>query len=506
MSEANRTEVIIIGSGFSGLCLGHHLKRDGKSDFVILEKDARLGGTWRDNSYPGAACDVPSFAYCFSFAQKTDWSRKWSPQSEILAYTEEVADRFDLRRHVRFNQEVTRASWDERTAEWTVETRSGETWVARHLVSGVGQLNMPAWPDIPGRDTFKGTAFHSARWDHDANLAGKRVAVIGNAASAIQFIPEIAAEVGSLLIFQRSANWMMPRMDREYTEAEHRRFARWPWLAKLYRWSIWARFDLRFPVFAGNRWLGALVRKAAEKHLEEAVPDPVLRKALTPDYPVGAKRLLISDNYYRTLGRDNVRLLTERIERITETGVVTADGTEHQADVLIFATGFRSTEFLVPMEIRGRDGRLLSEEWKEGAEAYLGITVPSFPNFFMMYGPNTNLGHNSIIFMIECQAGYIMSCLGGLERAGATAFDLRPEVSRAFNDRLQERLRDTVWARVSASWYKNKAGRITNNWSGTTTAYWWATRRADLSDYRLSSSAADGNASEPAGTTGRTAA
>jgi len=480
-----RTRVIVIGAGFSGLCLGYHLRRAGIRDFTILEKGAGVGGTWRENTYPGAACDVPSVSYCFSFAQKTDWSRKWAPQGEILAYMEHCADEFGLRPHLRFGAEVASARFDEARGVWTVRTAGGDELEAEVLVSSVGQLHRPAIPDIPGLDGFTGERFHSARWNHGCDLAGKRIGVVGNAASAIQFIPEIAKTAGRVHVFQRSANWMMRRNDRTYTDAEKARFARHPWLVRLRRWLTWLVFEMQFPVFAGRAFLARGYRRMARRYLEETIADPALRRALTPDYPIGAKRILISDDYYDALGRENVELVTERIVRVTPTGIVTADGTERPVDVIILATGFRTTEFLAPMEISGCGGRRLSDVWRDGAEAYLGVTVAGFPNFFMTYGPNTNLGHNSIIFMIECQTGYIIDCTRQLRARGLRWIDLNPEVQRRYNEKVQATLAGRVWAAVGESWYKNAAGKITNNWSGTTIEYWWRTRRADLSQYRL---------------------
>jgi cation diffusion facilitator CzcD-associated flavoprotein CzcO len=484
--------VIVIGAGFSGLCLGYHLERSGIRDFTILEKADRVGGTWRENTYPGAACDVPSITYCFSFAQKTDWSRKWAPQAEILAYMEQCADDFGLRPHLRLGTEVASARFDEGRGVWTVRTTTGEELEAEVLVSGVGQLHRPYVPDIPGLADFEGAAFHSARWNHAVDLTGKRVAVIGNAASAIQLIPQVAKTAGRVHVFQRSANWMMRRNDRAYTEAEKERFARHPWLVRLLRGLTWAAFEAQFPVFAGRELLARRYRSVARQYLEETITDPALRAKLTPDYPIGAKRILISDDYYEALTRENVELVTDRIDRVTPGGIVTADGTERPVDVIVLATGFRTTEFLAPMEIVGRGGRRLTDAWRDGAEAYLGLAVAGFPNFFMTYGPNTNLGHNSIIFMIECQTAYIMDAIRQMRERGVRWIDLSPEVQRTYNEHVQRILAGRVWANVDHSWYKNAAGKITNNWSGTTIEYWWRTRHCDLSKYRL----ATGDAAE----------
>ena len=481
--KLHERRIVIIGSGFSGLCLGIQLKKAGIRSFTILEKSDRLGGTWRDNSYPGAACDTPAFAYCFSFEQKTDWSRKWSPQSEILGYLEHCARKYELLPHIRFDSEVASARFVADESVWRILTTTGEDITADVLVSGVGQLNRPYTPQLPGLDDFKGECFHSSRWNHDCDLDGKTVAVIGNAASAIQFVPEIAPRVKRLLVFQRSPNWMLPRLDRPYREAEKRRFARHPVLSKLYRWSIWLSFELRFPLFRQNRFFSRRVEALAERSMRDQISDPILQDALVPDYPIGGKRILISDDYYRTLERDNVELVTNGIDYLTPDAIVTRDGRQHAADVAILATGFESTSFLAPMGIEGPDGRSLEKEWEDGARAYLGIAVAGFPNFFMMYGPNTNLGHNSIIFMLECQTRYILDCLRQMQARELASLSLRRDVMEAYNQRLQQELARSAWAATDHSWYKTANGKITNNWSGTTARYWWKTRRANLDCY-----------------------
>ncbi len=475
--------VVIVGSGFGGLCMAIQLKRAGIESFTILEKAHRLGGTWRDNTYPGAACDSPAFAYCYSFEQKTDWSRKWSPQPEILGYLEHCARKYDVLRHIRFDTEVAGARFDEAAGAWRVRTTAGETLDAEVLVSGVGQLNRPSAPALPGLERFRGVSFHSARWRHDVDLAGKRVAVIGNAASAIQFVPQIAPVVQRLSVFQRSANWMVPRNNRPYGKREKRLFERFPRVARLYRWWLWFTYEQTFPVFRRNRLMSRLMTYVAERNIRDRVADAALRRTLRPDYPIGAKRILISDDYYQALGRENVEVVTGAIERVTGDAIVTRDGRAVPADVIILATGFDSTSFLVPMRLEGLGGRVLEETWQDGAEAYLGISVAGFPNFFMLYGPNTNLGHNSIIFMLECQVSYITACLRALAARDLAYIDVRAEVMRRFNDELQAVLARRVWATVAKSWYKRADGRITNNWSGSTIAYWWRTRRADLRLY-----------------------
>jgi cation diffusion facilitator CzcD-associated flavoprotein CzcO len=486
LSVVSTPRGLIIGTGFAGLAMAVRLHRAGIHSFTLLEKADRLGGTWRENTYPGAACDLMSFAYCFSFEQKTDWSRKWSPQPEILAYMEHCAEKWGLLPKIRFGTTVLGARFDAFAGVWRVRARRGdaiEELEAEVLVSGVGQLHRPVVPKIPGLESFEGDWFHSAQWKPDVDLAGRRVGVVGNAASAIQFVPEIAPEVSQLTIFQRSANWIIPRGDRAYTEGEKRRFGRFPWLAKAYRWLIWARQELMFQVMVGTPFFSKRFERAARQNIEDHVGDPELRRVLVPDYPIGGKRILIHDDYYPALARENVSLVTAPIDHADPEGLVTADGDSHPFDVLIFATGFDTNSFLAPMAIEGLGGRLLEDAWKGGAEAYLGMTVPGFPNFFMMYGPNTNLGHNSIIFMLECQADYIAQCVEHLGRRGLRYLDLRPDAMRAFNERLQRDLSRTMWARTGKSWYKTADGRITNNWSGTTTRYWWETRRPDFGAY-----------------------
>ena len=474
------TRIAIIGSGFGGICMGIQLKQAGIDSFTIYEKAACLGGTWRDNTYPGAACDSPSFVYCFSFEQKTDWSRKWAPQAEILDYIGHCVRKYDLLPHVRFGTEIAAARFDADAGVWRIRTAGGEEIEAEVLVSGTGQLNRPHYPELPGLDRFTGVSFHSARWNHAVDLIGKNVAVIGNAASAVQFVPQIAPVARRLSIFQRSANWMMAKNDRAYGELEKWLFASVPLAARLYRWWLWGQFESRFPVFRQNRFLSAYVAGMAEQNMREQVANPELQKALVPDFPVGAKRILISDDYYQALGRDNVEVVTTTIDHIAENAIVTRDGRAVPADVIILATGFQSTSFLAPMRIEGLHHRVLDDVWKDGAEAYLGIAVSGFPNFFMLYGPNTNLGHNSIIFMLECQVGYIVACIKAIEERGLKYLDVRPDVMRTYNDWLRSVLATSVWATIGKSWYKRDDGKITNNWSGSTIQYWWNTLWPDF--------------------------
>lgn len=476
--------ILIIGSGFGGLGLAIRLKRAGIESFAILERSDSVGGTWRDNTYPGAACDVPSMLYCLSSDPKKDWTRKWSGQAEIRAYIEDVARRNDLLKYIRFGTGVERARFDETTGTWTVHTTTGEDLVADVVVSSVGQLHRPSIPKIPGLESFRGPWFHSARWNHDHDVAGQRVAVIGNAASAIQFIPEIAKEVAHLTIFQRSANWMIARGDRPFHPWETWLFTHVPGLARVYRAFLWARAELLlYPVMRRQPVLAKLYTRWATGNLEDNVADPALRKKLTPDYPIGAKRILIADDFYPTLARPNVDLVTTPIERVVEDGVVTTDGVTHPVDMIVLATGFHTNPFLAPMQIEGVDGRSLAVDWAHGAQAYFGLTMTGYPNLFMLYGPNTNLGHNSIIFMLECQIAYVMSAIRWLVHEDLRYIDLRPEVMAAFNEQVQRDLAGSSWNAVDASWYKD-GGRITNNWPYSTFHYWRKTRALVHADYR----------------------
>ncbi len=482
-----RTRVAIIGAGHSGICLGMLLKRAGIDDFMIVEKARTLGGTWRENTYPGASCDAPSFLYSFSFAQKTDWSRRFALQPELLGYSAQCAVEAGLLPHCRFSAEVTSARFDDARRLWRIELADGSLIEADFLVSAVGQLDRPAMPDLPGRSGFAGPQFHSARWDHSVDLAGRRIAVIGNAASAVQFVPQIAPLARRLTIFQRSANWLLPRNDKLYAPWLHRAMKRWPWLARLrhdWQWFFFGEMMLT-PLMKRVRIAQWAARHKAMRHMRRQVSDPSLRAKLVPDYPVGARRVLFNDDYYPALGRQNVRLVTESIERIEPNGIRTRDGELHEADVMVFATGFKATEFLAPIEVTGAGGRALAAEWRHGAKAYLGVTVSGFPNFFMLYGPNTNLGHNSILVMIEAQAGYIVRAIELLRAQGLRRIDVKREVMEEYNRTLALDLEKSVWADAKSSWYKLADGTITNNWPHSTIRYRRLLRTVNLRDYEV---------------------
>jgi cyclohexanone monooxygenase len=480
-------EALVIGAGFGGICMAVALRGAGVEDFLVLEKGSEPGGVWRDNTFPGAACDVPSHLYSFSFAPNPDWSHSFARQGEIHAYLQGCVRRFALGRHIRHGAEVAGARFDEARALWQVRLQSGECLLARLLVSATGLLSRPLPPRLPGIGSFRGPAFHSAHWDHACPLAGKRVAVIGTGASATQFIPAIAGEVGQLSVFQRSPSWLKARKDRPYPGWQKALFRHLPLAMRLHRGLIYARYEARALAFTRLKGMMRLsVGMPFGRMLAREVADPALRASLTPDYPIGCKRILLSDDYLAVFARPSVSLVTAPIRRITPTGIETDDGKLHEFDVLIYGTGFAATDFLAPMSIRGRGGRELDEAWREGAEAYLGMTVPGFPNFFMLYGPNTNLGHNSIIYMLESQVQHVMRCRQAMRAADAASVEVEAAPHRRFNARLRRRLAATVW-QGCASWYLDRHGRNSANWPGFTFSYRLLTRHASLLAYRFGS-------------------
>lgn len=473
----------MIGAGFGGLAAAYELSRDGLADVTVLEKAGDIGGVWRENTYPGAACDVPSNLYSYSFARKTDWGRRYAEQPDILGYIHDTADRFGLRDMVRTGVEVTSAAYDDGTATWRVETSSGEVFEADVLVPAVGQLSRPALPNIPGLDTFAGPSFHSAQWRHDVDLTGKRVAVLGTGASAIQFVPRIRQTAGQVTVFQRSAPYIVPKPDRAYTAAHHAAFAKAPGFAAAMRGLIWEISEFFGLALTKVAPLARLVGVAASLNLKRHIKDPVLLAKLTPDYPIGCKRVLFSNDWYPALASANVDVQTGAITEVTATGVRTADGRLHEVDVVIYGTGFKATEFLAPMTITGRDGRDLQSEWAEGARAHLGMAVPGFPNMFLIYGPNTNLGSSSIILMMEQQARYIRQITEELARGGvARAFEVRRAAEQAYDAEVQARLDAGVWTSC-ASWYRTASGRVTTNWPGLVHEYQRRTRAVAFADY-----------------------
>ncbi|MDB5970838.1 MAG: alpha/beta hydrolase [Hydrocarboniphaga sp.] len=476
---------VIIGSGFAGIGIAIALRRQGVLDFVIVEKAADVGGVWRDNCYPGAACDVPSHLYSFSFEPNPHWSHVFAPQAEIHQYLQHCVQKYDLLRHIRFSCEVEQAQFDEQQNLWNVSLAGGASLSATLLISATGQLSRPAYPRLPGIEDFAGRSFHSARWDRDYALQGKRVAVIGTGASAIQFVPAIAGQVQQLTLFQRSGAYLMARSDRAYSSWERALCRRFPWTMKLYRVGTYLRYETRALAFTRFKPLMHIaVGWPFKRLLATQVPDAALRERLMPDYPIGCKRVLLSDDYLAAVTRPNVELVTESIRRITSSGIETADGRHHEVDVLVYGTGFAATEFLTPMRIRGSGGLDLNQAWRRGAMAYLGMTVPHFPNFFMLYGPNTNLGHNSIVYMLESQIAHLMRCFKAMRASGMTRIEVESRRYRQYNLGIQQRLSGTVWNGCS-SWYVDANGHNSTNWPGFTLSYRWLTRHTSLQAYRL---------------------
>ena len=485
MTARSEHRVVVIGTGFGGVAMGIKLRAAGIDDFVILEKEHDLGGTWRDNTYPGCACDVPSHLYSYSFEPNPGWTRMFSPQQEIWDYLRRCVVKYGLQPHLRYGVEVEGATYDADTARWTLRTGAGDELTAQVVVAGVGALHVPRYPDVPGLSAFEGRVFHSAEWDHDHDLTGRRVAVVGTGASSVQFVPEIAAVAAHLDVYQRSAPWVTPRPDRRIDERERRRHARLPLAQWAIRTLIFWALELRGVGFAIHPRLMTKLEAQARRHLERQVDDPDLRARLTPDYQIGCKRVLLSNDYYPTLCRDDVDLVTAGIREVTATGLVTADGVERPADTIVFGTGFDVSANLARMRIVGRDGLELAEHWERvGIGAHLGITVAGFPNLFLLTGPNTGLGHNSLIFMIEQQVGYVVQALRAMDRHGAEWMDVRERPQRRFVARVQARLSTSVWSGCR-SWYLDANGRNVTIWPYFSWQYWLQTRRLRIRDFSL---------------------
>lgn len=483
--EESSYTVAIIGTGFGGLCMAIQLKKVGINSFIIFEKNEDLGGTWHDNTYPGAACDVPSHLYSFSFETKADWSRKYSDQNEIFGYLKHCAEKYQITPHIRFNTEIESATFDEESGLWHFLSIRGEKFSSKTLVSACGQLNRPAYPKIPGLDEFQGVQFHSARWNHQYDLQEKRVAVIGTGASAIQFVPQVAKKAKELVLFQRTPAWVVSKPDRAYLPIEKTLFKHIPVLQKLHRLQIYLWNEIRFLSFQQNTLANKLFLWAAERHLTQSIKNPELKKALTPDYPLGCKRILLSNDYLESLTKSNVKVVTDNISQVEPDGVTSSKGNFYPADAIIYGTGFQSTDFLAPMKIYGKNNLDLNQAWKDGAEAYLGITVAGFPNLFILYGPNTNLGHNSIIYMIESQVRYVISCVEALKEKNLRFLNVKTGLYNKYNNEVQRRLKTSVWAAGCTNWYTNTAGKNTNNWPSFTFEYYWRTYKVNLDDYEI---------------------
>src|SRR5581483_4141674 len=491
MSE-NFSKIIIVGTGFSGIGMGIALKKAGFDDFVILEKGSDLGGTWRDNQYPGCACDVPSPLYSYSYELNPSWTRLFAPQPEIREYLRGCVTKYGIGAHIRYGQRVEGMEWDDASRQWTVRTTDGERYRSHAVVSGVGALHIPTYPDIAGAvgvdsdGAFTGASFHSSAWDGSADLTGKRVAVIGTGASAIQFVPSVAERAAQLTVFQRTPPWIHPRPDAPIPPIARRLLRTVPGAARGLRDLIYWALESRALGFAVDPRLMAPLEALARRHLASQVPDPELRARLTPDYTIGCKRILLSSDYYPALQRPNVALVTDAIKEITPSGVVTGDGSQREFDVIIYGTGFRAVDSATELNVTGRGGVKLADAWSSGVTAYRGITVAGFPNFFMLLGPNTALGHTSVVFMIETQVQHVMSCLRILSRERASTIDVQANALRRYNEGLHQRLRRAVWSAGGCrSWYLDEAGINRTLWPGFTFEYWARTRRARRADYNV---------------------
>ncbi|WP_370946112.1 flavin-containing monooxygenase [Amycolatopsis sp. cg5] len=480
-------EVIIVGTGFSGLGMAIQLKRQGRNDFVLLEKADDIGGTWRDNSYPGCACDVPSHMYSYSFEPKADWSRAYSRQPEIWDYLKELTEKYGLREHIRFGEEVTSAKWGDN--EWVVGTSKGE-YRGQFLVAGVGALHIPNIPALPGIERFKGHSFHSATWDHGYDLHGKRVAVVGTGASAIQFVPEIVGDVSELHLYQRTPPWVLPRGNGRIKESTQRLFERVPLVRKAYRNAVYWTAESLAVGFNGHPGILKVGEYFGKRHIAKQIADPELRRKVTPNYTLGCKRVLGSNKYYRALTSDHVDVITDGIHEVREHSIVTADGVEREVDAIIYATGFHVTDSFDYLDIKGRGGVDLATHWRdEGIQTHLGITVNGFPNAFFLLGPNTGLGHNSVVFMIESQIRYALDAMKMVRRSRAEAFEVRPSVQAAFNAEIQRKLASGVWSTGGCtSWYLDSKGVNRTIWPGFTWQYWLRTRKVDTGDFELTGS------------------
>jgi cation diffusion facilitator CzcD-associated flavoprotein CzcO len=467
----NGRRIAVVGGGFGGVGAAVLLKRAGYSDVTVFEKGERVGGVWHHNTYPGAACDVPSHLYEFSFAPNPRWSRRYAPQSEIQAYLEDVARREGVLHRIRTGTEVTAARWDAERDVWVLSTSAGEH-EADVLLTACGQLSVPRVPPIPGLDDFEGPAFHTARWRHDVDLAGKRVAVVGTGCSAIQVVPAIQPVVEQVDVYQRSPGWTMPKMDFEYRERTKRLFERFPVLQRIDRALVFAFMETGAAAMTSRRWLLRPFRAAGRRNINKAISDPELRRKVTPTDELGCKRVMLTDEWYPSLTKPNVELVTDRIERITPRGIRAADGTERPADVLVLATGFQSHGFTAPMEVAGEGGRTLASEWANVPRAYLGMSVPGFPNLFLLYGPNTNGGTGSVIYTIEAGVAHVIAALRELDRARARRIELRREAAERFDRELREALAGTVWHTGCTNWYVDEDGNDPSQWP-----WLWSTYR-----------------------------
>lgn len=500
-SEDPDHEVLIVGTGFSGLGMAITLKEAGIHNFVVIEKADSIAGTWRENTYPGCACDVPSHMYSFSFEPNPDWSEMYAPQQEIRDYLEHCADKYDLRRHIVFNTRAISATWVADAGLWRCVAEGAEGRVertARFVVSGIGGLHVPATPEFPGIENFEGEVFHSATWDHDVELEGKRVAAIGTGASAIQYVPEIAPKVARLDVYQRTAPWVLPKLDRHIPRFERRLYRRFPALQRAYRRGIYWYLELVILRGVQSQRVGRLFEWVGRRHLERQVKDPAKREKLMPRYEFGCKRILMSNTYYRALDRPNADVVTGGIAEIKPHSIVGGDGLEREADVIILGTGFDTNAMASSVELRGEGGRRLAEDWEAtGIQAHRGTMIAGYPNLFFLLGPNTGLGHNSVVFMIECQIRLAMQAIERARRAGAAGIAPKPGAQAAYNRRLQDELKDAVWSRSCKSWYVDEHGRNITLWPHETWKFRNATLKLRAHEYELVTAGARNGSGPP---------
>ncbi|MEO8955404.1 MAG: flavin-containing monooxygenase [Ktedonobacteraceae bacterium] len=487
--------VAILGTGFSGLGMAIRLKQHGQEDFMVIEKAEDIGGTWRDNTYPGCACDIPSHLYSFSFALNPRWSRTYSRQSEIRDYLRHCAKRFGILPHIQWNSELLNASWNEDDQCWHITTTQGQL-TAAILILGNGPLSEPSLPSIPGIENFAGVLFHSSRWKHDYDLTGKRVAVIGTGASAIQFVPHIQPHVDHLFLFQRTPPWILPRHDQPIPTWQRAMFHILPITQRAVRTKIYWQQEIAALGLVYRPNILEKIMQLARRHLARQVADPLLREKLTPHYIMGCKRILLSDDFYPTLSQSNVEVVTDHIREVRAHSIVTEDGKEHEVDTIICGTGFHVTDTHLPQFVHGRGGRSLADSWQTSPSAYFGTTIAGFPNLFLLIGPNTGLGHNSMVFMIESQISYILDCLHTMDRRHLQSIEVRPEMQEAFNMEMQQRMRGTVWTSGCSSWYLDANGRNTTLWPGFTFEFWHRTRHFDPQHYDVISQPASARVGE----------
>lgn len=479
-----QTGIAIVGSGFSGICMGIQLKKAGITDFMIFERATEVGGTWRDNTYPGVACDVSSHMYSFSFEPNPNWSRMFSPQKEILQYLKNCVEKYELAPFIKYNVSVSGGDFDEKKSEWIIQTSSGDTITAKTFVNGMGPLNRAVIPHLDGIETYTGKTFHSSDWDHSYDMTGKRVAVIGTGASAIQIVPNIVDKVKELYLFQRTAPWILPKPDRKMRGFERAMFRALPFTQKIYRYAIyWVLEATAIGLVVNPKWT-KLLENVSRRHLKKSVKDPVLREKLTPKYKLGCKRILISNDYYKALTLPKSHVVTNGIERVQGNAIITKDGKRFETDAIVFGTGFNAAEFPKDFVVKGLNGKLLADEWKHGPEAYLGTTVKHFPNLFFIIGPNTGLGHNSMIFMIESQVNHIVQCIINLRENGYRYMDVKEEQQENYNLEIQKKLEHTVWNSGCVSWYQTSEGKNTSLWPGFTFQYWKRMKKLKKEDFK----------------------